>query len=210
MKNCRRSPRLPALAGLAILLLATLPQAWAHAGAEPHAHAGAIEALRAGAAHPLTGFDHLLAMLTLGIWSGLASRRPWQAPLAFALVLAMGAALGLCGVALPGVEPMIAASLMVFGLLVGCRTALPAPCAAGVAGAFALFHGLAHGQEFAAGFPAWTLAGMVLSTLLLHGLGIAAGRAMRAMHPTWHRGAGAAVAVSGMALMVPAAWVGLT
>ena len=68
--------------------------------------------------------DHLAAMLAVGFWSALTARRVWTAPLAFAAMLLLGALLGLTGIELPAVEPLIAASLLVLGLLVALRTRL--------------------------------------------------------------------------------------
>ena len=127
--------------------------------------------------HPFTGLDHLVAMLAVGVWSALAAAQPgWRslaaAPLSFAALLWIGALLALGGASLPAVEPMIATSLLVLGLLVATRRALPTPAGMALVGGFALFHGAAHGAELAG--PA-ALAGMVLATGLLHGAGLLIG-----------------------------------
>ena len=103
-----------------IAACAIATSASAHIGTDFSAHAeiGFID----GLLHPLTGLDHLAAMLAVGFWSALSARRLWTAPLAFAAMLLAGALLGLAGMALPAVEPMIAASLLVLGLLVALRT----------------------------------------------------------------------------------------
>lgn len=192
--------RLPRQAPL--LLIAALPlAAAAHTGAD----AGLHHALATGFLHPLTGPDHLAAMVAVGLWSALTARRAWPdllwAPLGFALMLLAGALVGLAGVQLPAVEPMIAASVLVLGLLVSTQRRLPPLAAAALVGAFAVFHGLAHGQELAGGSGAvLTLAGMMAATVLLHAAGIAIGWALR--HGRWMpRVAGAAVAIFGMALL---------
>jgi len=107
----------------------------------------------------------------------------------------------LAGVGLPGVEPMIAASLLVLGLLVATRLRLAAPAAALLVGGFAVFHGIAHGRELAGqADAAATLAGMLAATVALHAGGIALGWALR--HRIWlPRAAGAAVAAFGVALL---------
>ena len=127
------------------LLCAAVPAAMAHSGAEPgHSHA-VIGALAQGFAHPFTGLDHLAAMLALGAWSGLAMQRRWLAPLAFSMALGLGALLAWAGLSLPAVEPMIAASLLAFGLLIVVRARWPLAAGMGLAATFALFHGAAHG-----------------------------------------------------------------
>jgi len=154
---------------------------WGHPG---HDHAaplvGAGASLVAGVLHPLTGVDHLFAMVALGVWSALTTRRVWLAPLGFAVMLMVGAVLGLVGVPLPAIEPMIAASLFVLGLLIAVRARLPEMAGIIVAGVFAMFHGAAHGGELPAGASALPyMVGFLLSTVALHGAGIGAGLAMR-------------------------------
>ncbi|MGC3961978.1 MAG: HupE/UreJ family protein [Rhodocyclaceae bacterium] len=182
------------LLGTAALVLPGL--ALAHTGADGGAHhlAGFSE----GFAHPFTGMDHLAAMVAVGIWSAMTTRRVWVAPLSFASLLLVGAVMGIAGVALPAVEPMIAASLLVLGLLVATRASLPAGAGALLAGGFALFHGLAHGTELAAAHSvAGALAGMVLGTALLHVTGIAIGHTMMRASAWWPRVLGGGVALLG-------------
>ena len=188
---------------LALLAAAATPlAASAHAGADFGLHHG----LMAGFLHPLTGADHLAAMVAVGLWSALSARRAWPdllwAPLGFAALLLAGAAAGLAGVQLPAVEPMIAASLLVLGLLVATRWHLPGLAAAALVGAFAVFHGIAHGAELAGERgAALTLAGMLAATVLLHGLGIAAGWALRHTGVWLPRVAGLGVALFGASLL---------
>lgn len=140
-------------------------------------------------------------MLAVGFWSALSARRLWTAPLAFAAMLLAGALLGLAGMELPAVEPMIAASVLVLGLLVALRTRLPAALAAALVGLFAIFHGAAHGSELAGAASIWApLAGMLVTTLALHATGLGLGRAL--CHSAWvTRTAGAGVAVLGLTLL---------
>jgi len=187
-------------AAVAMLSAAALP-ALAHTGADGGLHHGFM----AGFVHPLTGADHLAAMVAVGLWSALAARRnadlPW-APLGFVAMLLAGALMGLAGVQWPGVEPMIAASLLVLGLLVCTQQRLPAVAAAALVGAFAVFHGIAHGHELAGESDAvLTLAGMVSATALLHVVGIGLGLALRRANRWVPRMAGAAVALLGVALL---------
>jgi urease accessory protein len=185
-------------------LLSALPlAAAAHTGVDGSAH---HHGFATGFLHPLTGADHLAAMVAVGLWSALAARRAWPdllwAPLGFAAMLLAGALAGLAGVQLPGVEPMIAASLLVLGLLVVTRWRLPGLAAAALVGVFAVFHGVAHGYELAGeADAALTLAGMLSATLLLHVGGIALGWALRHSNVWLPRIAGAAVAVLGAALL---------
>ena len=185
-----------------IALCAASTSASAHIGAYSEGHSGFF----AGFVHPLTGLDHLAVMVSVGLWSALSARRAGAAllwgPAGFAGMLLVGALLGLRGLQLPAVEPMIAASLVVTGLLVVSRLRLPGLAAALLMGVFALFHGLAHGYELAGGTSALpTLSGMLAATLLLHATGLALGRSLRSASVWLPRLAGAAVAVSGVALL---------
>lgn len=187
----------------ALALLAAMPLiASAHTGVDGGHHHGFVM----GFLHPLTGADHLAAMVAVGLWSALTARRAWPdmlwAPLGFAVMLLVGAVAGLAGVQMPAVEPMIAASLLVLGLLVATQRRLPAVAAAALVGAFAVFHGVAHGQDLAGeSAAAMTLAGMLAATVALHGAGIALGWSLRNGHRWLPRLAGAAVAMFGVALL---------
>lgn len=193
------------LARLATLAACAAPlAALAHVGAGPHDH-GAAAALVAGFTHPFTGLDHLAAMVAVGTWSALTARRVWLAPVAFALALLAGAVLGLAGVALPAVEPVIAVSLLVVGLLVATGLRLPAAAGAALVAGFALFHGAAHGGELAGDGAVAALLGMVAATALLHAAGIGLGLWMRDAHRWLPRLAGGAVALFGVALLAPLA-----
>ena len=179
---------------------ATLPAlTLAHVGADA---AGHHDGLAAGFMHPFTGLDHLVAMLAVGVWSALAAARPgWRslaaAPLSFAALLWIGALLALGGASLPAVEPMIATSLLVLGLLVATRRALPTPAGMALVGSFALFHGAAHGGELVG---STALAGMVLATGLLHGAGLLIGLQLRGRSVWLTRIAGLASAAFGATL----------
>ena len=174
----------------------------AHTVVEAHSHSGFIS----GFVHPLFGLDHLAAMVAVGLWSALVARRAWPdllwAPLGFAALLLAGAVLGLAGVGMPAVEPMIAASLLVLGLLVATRVRLPGLAAAALVGVFAVFHGVAHGYELTGDAQAWpTLAGMLLATAGLHGAGMTLGWALRHANVWMPRAAGVGVALFGLALL---------
>ena len=186
--------------GAMALVLSAPTWVQAHTGHDNASFSG----LMSGLAHPFTGLDHWAAMLAVGLWSAIAVRPVWVAPLAFVLMLSIGATLGFAGVQVPGVEPMIAASLLVIGLLMATRQALSWGAAAGIAGGFALFHGAAHGAELL-GSQAWpALLGMVLSTAVLHGLGVLLGQQILRPHLWLQRSAGGALFMLGSAL-----WSGL-
>jgi len=191
---------------LATATLLSLPAlTLAHVGADAGGH---HDGLGAGFMHPFTGTDHLVAMLAVGVWSALAAAQTgWRslaaAPLSFAAWLLVGAMLAPGGLSLPAVEPMIAVSLLVLGLLVATRRALPTAAGAALVGGFALFHGAAHGSELAGGAA---LAGMVLATALLHGAGLLIGvliNRQRRDRSVWlARAAGLASATFGAALLL--------
>ncbi len=190
-------------AAAAWLLLASPALALAHPG---HEHMLASDTLSASMAqgflHPLTGLDHLLAMGVLGVWSAMTARRVWLAPLVFALVLLAGALLGRAGMPLPAVEPMIAVSLLVLGLLTATQARLPGPVAPIVAGVFALFHGHAHGAELPASAVAWAyMGGFMVATVGLHCAGILGGLGLLRMHTWLTRILGGGVALYGAALL---------
>jgi urease accessory protein len=201
-----RRPWIPLAAALALgaPLLAS-----AHVGDGAHAAHSAADAFGLGFAHPFTGLDHLAAMVMVGWWSTLSNeapaRRMGAVPLAFAAALLAGALLGISGLQSPVVEPAIAASLLVTGLLVATGTRLPWPVGLPLVAAFGLCHGVAHGVELSGPHAGASLTGMVLATALLHLVGMAAGLGLRATtirHRVWAAVAGAAVAVSGTAMLV--------
>ena len=181
--------------------------ALAHPG---HDAATVGASLWAGLLHPFTGADHLLAMAAVGVWSALGARTAadtLRLPLAFVTLMLVGAALGLAGLALPAVEPMIAASLLVVGVLVAVRAKLPAWAGMAVVGGFAVFHGYAHGAELpgtAAALPAVLayVGGFAVATMALHLLGIVAGTYLRQRAGWLARVAGAGVALYGASLLV--------
>jgi len=175
----------------------------AHIGIENHGHAG----FWAGFWHPIGGADHMAAMLSVGLWTALVARQAgtdliWG-PLVFVAVLLQGALLGMQGVTLPAMEPMIAVSLVALGLLVITRMRMPVAAAGALVGAFALFHGLAHGNELAGSMQAIeTLAGMACATVAFHMLGLGLGWLLRSVNVWLPRTAGTAVALFGGSLLL--------
>ena len=173
------------------------------------AHPGHTSAMNfwTGLAHPILGWDHLLAMLAVGAWAAQATgRRAWIAPTLFVAFLTIGALFGINGAALPGIEQGIAASLLVLGLLLGWNGSTKAWPAYVLIGAFALFHGYAHGIE---GAPSNALIpcflGFILATILLHGAGFATGLALAAVNRRAVQGAGLLLACAGSWLLLHAA-----
>jgi urease accessory protein len=170
--------------------------------APAHAHPVAGEAigLVSGFTHPLSGLDHIVAMVSVGLWGAqLGAPAIWLLPVTFPLVMAVGGFLGLVGVPLPGTELGIALSGLALGIAVMASWRPKLWVAAVLVGAFGLFHGHAHGAELPPGQDALMYsAGFVAATELLHLTGIAIGLVHR-----WPwgrvllRGAGAAVAVCG-------------
>ena len=197
-------------AGALLALCSLAANAMAHPGAfaDTPAQASAAASFFAGFTHPLTGLDHLAAMLSVGLWGALTARRSgpemlWG-PLAFAVMLWAGAVAGWMGVALPAVEPMVAASVLVLGLLVLARRHAQSLPAFLLIALFGIFHGAAHGYELAGSpFMLASLAGMLSASLALHAVGLALGWALRRA-PIWTvRLAGMAVVALGAGLLAP-------
>jgi len=178
----------------ASLLMAT--PALAHIGP------GAVHDFAGGVLHPLTGVDHLLAAIGVGLWAMLVDReRPWIWPLTFVGVMALAAALGAQGIALPYVDIAIAGTVIALGLLIAGAVQVSTLVGAIVVAVLAMVHGYAHGAE---GGSAWPyLAGIVAATALLHVLGlVTAGTALAFHRPLFIRVAGAAVALAGIVLFI--------
>jgi len=111
----------------------------AHIGTDVHSHGSFMT----GLLHPLSGLDHLLAMLAVGVWSAVSARRAGPAllwgPLAFANMLVLGALLGLQGLGGAAVEPMVAASVLALGLLVLTRQGMNAAASMVLVGGVLLY-----------------------------------------------------------------------
>jgi urease accessory protein len=158
----------------ASLAASTMP-AFAHLDPAEHG------SLLAGFTHPLSGLDHILVMIAVGLWAAqIGGRALWVVPSAFVGTMAFGFALAIAGVHLPFVEPAILASVVALGLLVAMAVRMETGACAAVVGIFALFHGYAHGGELGAAGALPFSAGFVVATALLHiagiGLGLGIGR----------------------------------
>lgn len=141
------------------------------------AHPGhGLDTAYAGFMHPMTGWDHLLVMLAIGVWAAkLGGKSRWQLPLTFVSVMAFGAMLGASGIYFAGVETAIAASVMAMGVLLILRLPMSTSIQLGITAIFALFHGMAHGVEIQSTQSGAVIAAMLVATATLHGLGLCLG-----------------------------------
>ena len=142
-----------------------------------HTGEGINTGFASGFWHPIMGWDHVVAMVAVGLWGAfLGAPAIWILPVVFPLVMAIGGALGIAGVPIPAVETGIALSGVVLGLLIVFAVKAPLWVASVIVGIFAIFHGHAHGTEFPTEFNAYGYAvGFVIATGLLHLIGIAFG-----------------------------------
>jgi len=181
----------------------TIVLAWPRL-AMAHVQGGEAAGFWSGLGHPISGLDHVLAMISVGLWGAqLGAPAVWVLPVTFPMVMAFGGMLGLLGLGLPGVEIGIALSALVLGFMIFREARPPLWVAAVVVGVFAVFHGHAHGTELPAGQSGLLYSiGFVVSTGLLHATGIAIGLVYR-----WSAGklalraAGIVVAVAGLAFL---------
>jgi urease accessory protein len=172
-----------------------------------HTEVGVAGGLASGFTHPIFGFDHVVAMVAVGLWGAfLGQSAIWLLPVVFPMVMAFGGLAGVLGVPLPGVETGIALSALALGAVVALALRPPLWVAAILVGAFAIFHGHAHGTELPeAASPLAYGAGFVVATGLLHLSGIALGLLSR-----WPAGlravrvGGGAIACAGLYFLVGA------
>lgn len=166
-----------------------------------HTEEGIVGGFVSGLLHPITGPDHVVAMVAVGLWGAFLGKPAiWMLPVVFPLVMALGGAAGVAGVPLPYVEVGIAGSAIVLGLMVLLAARPPLVVAAVLVGVFAVFHGHAHGTELPqASNPLSYAIGFVIATGLMHLVGIAFGLLAR-----WPQGkiavrvAGGVISVSGV------------
>jgi urease accessory protein len=167
-----RACRYAVTSGLLLLL------ALSHAAvAEAHIRAGEAGGFLSGLKHPVSGLDHIVAMVSVGLWGAQLGRPSvWLLPVIFPMVMAVGGFLGLIGVALPGIEIGIAASALLLGAAVLFELRPPILVAAALVAIFAVFHGHAHGAELPPGGNGLLYSlGFVVATGALHGCGILVG-----------------------------------
>ena len=182
----------------AILLAMLASPAFAHTGE------GISGGFMSGLLHPIFGWDHVVAMVAVGLWGGILGKPAiWILPIVFPLVMAFGAALGIAGIPVPFIEAGIALSGVVLGLLIVFLIRMPMPAAAAIVGLFAIFHGHAHGTELPdAANPIAYAVGFVVATGLLHLAGILFGTLMGSHIGKWLvRAGGAVIALVGLAFL---------
>lgn len=183
---------------ISLILLITPELAFAHTGEGP------VGGFISGFTHPLFGWDHVVAMVAVGLWGAFLGKPAiWVLPIVFPLIMVVGGVLGILGIEIPSVETGIAASAVVLGLLVAFRLRFPIYIAMVIVAVFAIFHGHAHGTEIpTAADPISYAIGFVLATGLLHLFGIVFGELSR-----WQFGrymvqaGGLAIAVVGIAFL---------
>ncbi len=163
-------PKLLASLGLGALLLFSGPAA-------AHTEVGVPGGLLSGFLHPLTGLDHLVAMVAVGLWGAqLGKPGIWVLPICFPAVMALGGVFGILGVPLPATEFVVALSALVLGFAVAMALRVPFWAAAVVVAVFAVFHGYAHGAEMPGASNALAYGvGFVVATGTLHAVGILIG-----------------------------------
>lgn len=188
------------LLALAAITLAAFP-ALAHEGE------GVGGGLISGFLHPILGWDHVAAMVAVGLWGAFLGKPAiWQLPVIFPVVMVIGGILGIAGVAVPQVETGIAASALVLGVMVALAVRPPIWVAWVLVGFFAIFHGHAHGTELpgAANAVAYSI-GFVVGTGLMHMIGIGFG--ILARWPTGRiavRAGGGLIALAGIGFLTGA------
>ncbi len=173
------------------------------------AHTGHGDALGLahGFMHPLSGLDHILAMLAVGLYATqLSGRALWMLPAAFMSAMIAGGAMGYSGIVIPVVEQGIALSVIVMGALIALGLKMPAIAGMSLVAMFAVFHGHAHGSEGAeVAFFSLYAAGFVTATFLVHLTGIALGLGLKTLEQNQalllRRAAGSAGAMAGIALL---------
>lgn len=158
-------------------LLPLILTVFASTSADAHVGTGLAGGFPMGFAHPLTGLDHLLAMVSVGVWGAVLGRPLiYTLPVVFPAVMVVGAILGMWAIPLPSVELGIALSVLVLGTCISLSIRAPGWVASLIVGTFAVFHGYAHGTELpSAADPIGYSVGFVLATGLLHVLGICIG-----------------------------------
>jgi len=195
MKRNRAALHFSTFIVAAVYALMLIPSAHAHV------QQGQAVSFLTGLEHPISGLDHVLAMVAVGIWGAqLGNPAIWLLPIAFPMMMALGAMMGLIGMGLPGIEVGIAVSAIVLGCMILGEVRAHLAVAVIVVGFFALFHGHAHGTELPAGQSGLLYSmGFVVATGCLHGAGIVIGLIHR-----WTagrlllRGGGAVIAMMGV------------
>lgn len=172
----QRGLRMFSLSFVAILLAAVPRVVFAHEG---HVHGDG--GFASGFTHPLTGLDHLIAMIAIGLWAAqIGGRAVVVLPAVFVSMMFVGGALALNGVQVPVIEPGIVASVLVLGLLIAAAAKLPLMAGIIITALFAFVHGAAHGQELGESSPLHFALGAMLASTLLHIAGALLGTSIKA------------------------------
>lgn len=181
---------------IALILLGVGSAAFAHPGHD-------VSGLSAGLMHPFSGFDHLLAMVAVGLWAAQSGgRKIWLLPAAFMLMMAVGAKFALIYPFLSLIESGIAASVLVLGIIIALSLKLSVRLSVAITALFGFFHGYAHGLEMFGAIEAETYAlGFLATTIALHLAGIVTGIATRIRFVRLPQTLGAAIATSGVWLL---------
>jgi urease accessory protein len=161
---------------LQCVIVVLLSFAWVQVACA-HVEGGQAAGFITGLQHPWSGLDHILAMIAVGLWGAqLGSPALWVLPIAFPVMMAVGAMMGLIGIPVPGVEIGIAFSAILLGTMILAEVRPKLAIAVALVGFFAIFHGHAHGTELPDG-PSGLLysMGFVIATGCLHGLGVLLG-----------------------------------
>ncbi|MBC7785075.1 MAG: HupE/UreJ family protein [Burkholderiales bacterium] len=168
----------------------------AHAG---HAEHGVI----AGFLHPITGLDHLLAAVAVGMLAVLGTKKfAWLLPAMFLSGMILGGGIALARLALPGIELGIAASVIVMGAAIAIRKSGPLWASAALIAVFAMFHGHAHFSEYGSGQDASVYAaGLLIATAMLHAIGVGLATVLPEARINPIRTAGGAIAVLGLLMI---------
>ena len=169
-----------------------------------HAHPGHHEVgFLSGFHHPITGLDHILAMISVGLWAAqIGGRTLWLIPTAFVSMMILGGSLGMAGIEIPMIEHGILASVFILGLLIATATHLPLFGSALLVSLFALCHGFAHGAEMPVNTSGFMyVGGFALATVLLHGFGMSIAWGFRRIFSeSTLRFSGAAIVLGGLYL----------
>lgn len=182
-------------------VLALIATVLAASPAAAHDGTGVVGGFASGFLHPLTGFDHLLAMVSVGLWGAFLGRPLLVAlPVIFPAVMAIGGVLGMANVPMPPTELGIALSVIVLGGAIAFALRPPVWVACVLVGIFGVFHGYAHGRELpSAADPLGYSVGFVLCTGLLHVGGIGLGMLnARPSGVVINRGLGGLIAATGV------------
>ena len=191
-----------------MLRVAVIALGLAPTAALAHVGVGQASGMMHGFMHPLGGVDHLLAMILVGVFAYQLGRKALVLlPLSFVGLMALGGLADVAGMPLPFVEIGIALSVVVLGLAVAFGVNAPVALAVALVGAFAVFHGHAHGAEMPLGVSGAAYGlGFVLATALLHvvgiGVGVLVGTLGDSYGKSFYRVAGGAAAAVGLVLLV--------